>query len=88
MGNPKAQITEKASNGVGSDLSMGGRTRDDRPIQLWTDFRLQSQGTLGPPPEVPPALIACSLRLAVALSLPTGIVNLSENKADSVDEIQ
>ena len=30
IGNPKAQMPGKARNGGASDLSMGGRTRDDR----------------------------------------------------------
>ena len=29
-GNPKAQMPGKARNGAASDISMGGRTRDDR----------------------------------------------------------
>ena len=41
----------------------------ERPIQLLADFRLRSQGRLGPPPEMPPASVAGSLRRAVAPSL-------------------
>ena len=41
----------------------------DYTIQPLADFRLRSQGSLGPPPDMPSAALTGSVRRVVALSL-------------------